>query len=321
MFDVDAEEFLKLQKSYDLAVARIKQRPDSKRKVRAEVYGHLPVQEMIKRGWVDAANIREIESVENSLCRFFGVKDINHIETLSHAAKKTQVSINATPAQLAWLYRVKTLAKEMLVAKYSPSSVSDAIKKIKPLLNAAEELRKVPKILAEAGIRFVIVEALPSSKIDGVCLWLNERSPVIGMSLRYDRIDNFCFVLRHELEHVQNRDGIDTVMLDVDIQGNREDFLKEEIRTQEDKANFAAAEFCVPQKMMEAFINRKSPIFSKRDILGFSHMIQVHPGLIAGQLQHKTGKYNRFREFLAPIKNIVTPNAVTDGWGDVAEIG
>ena len=44
-------------------------------------------------------------------------------------------------------------------------------------------------------------EALPSSKIDGVCLWLDQHSPVIGMSLRFDRIDNFWFVLGHEIEH------------------------------------------------------------------------------------------------------------------------
>ena len=120
---------------------------------------------MIKRGWIDAKSVKDIENVERSLLRFFDANRLEDIETLPHAAKKTDVSIVATPAQLAWLYRVKTLASEMLVAKYSPSSMKSAITKIKLLLHPAEELRKVPRILAEAGIRFVIVEALPSTAV------------------------------------------------------------------------------------------------------------------------------------------------------------
>jgi HTH-type transcriptional regulator/antitoxin HigA len=320
IFGVDASCFLKLQKSYDLKVARIEARPNPKRKTRAQIYGDLPVSAMISRGWIDAKDIRDLESVEGSLCRFFGVNQIEDIEILPHAAKKTEVSIPATPAQIAWLYRVKMLAKEMIVGKYSPAAVENAIEKIRPLLGSPEELRKVPRIMAEAGIRFVIVEALPSSKIDGVCFWLNNASPVIGMTIRYDRIDNFCFVLRHELEHVVNRDGLNTMMLDVDLHSQETQHQVTEIEHQEQLANEAAAEFCVPQKLMNAFIARKAPIYAERDIIGLSRMANVHPGLIAGQLQRRTGLYNRFRNHLVPIRRIITPNAVTDGWGDVAPV-
>lgn len=322
IFGIEAENFLKLQKSYDLAVARIESRPDPKRQTRAQIYGELPVSAMIKRGWLNADNIKDTENVENSLCRFFGVNRIDDVEILPHAAKKTEVSIPASPAQIAWIYRVKTLAEDMMVASYSTSSVKTAIKKIQALLNAPEELRNVPRILAESGIRFVIVEALPSSKIDGVCFWLNDSSPVIGMTLRFDRIDNFCFVLRHELEHVLNRDGLTTMMLDVDIHNVDNQYQAIEIENQERIANEAAAEFCVPKKMMDAFISRKAPIFAERDIIGLSRMINVHPGLIAGQIHHRMGDgyYNKFRQHLVPIREIVTPSAITDGWGDIASV-
>jgi HTH-type transcriptional regulator/antitoxin HigA len=318
VFGIEAEDFLKLQKTYDLAVARIEARPDPKRKTRAQLYGDLPVAAMIKRGWLNASSVKDTENLESSLCRFFGVNRIDDVEILPHAAKRTEVSVSATPAQLAWIYRVKTLAEEMMVGRYSAAAVQAAIKKIQGLLYAPEELRNVPRILAEAGIRFVIVEALPSSKIDGVCFWLDDTSPVIGMTLRFDRIDNFCFVLRHELEHVLNRDGLTTAMLDVDIQSANHEYEAAEIERQERMANEAAAEFCVPKKMMDAFISRKAPIFAERDIIGLSRMIKVHPGLIAGQLQHRTGEYNKFRQHLVPVRKIVTPNAVTDGWGDIA---
>lgn len=320
VFDVPAERFLSLQKTYDLAVARIESIPNPKRQMRAELIGKLPISAMIKRGWLDAESVKDIESVENSLLCFFQANRLEDIETLPHAAKKTEVSIAATPAQLAWLYRVKTLASEMLVARYSPASVKSAICKIKNLVHSAEELRKVPRILAEAGIRFVIVEALPSTKIDGVCFWLDDTSPVIGMSLRFDRIDNFVFVLRHELEHVQNRDGLSEMiaMLDVDINSGEAIQVTQELKDQEDRANAAASEFCVPKKMMDAFISRKAPVFAKRDIIGLARMLKVHTGLVAGQLQFRTQKYHLAREYLVPVRSIITSNAVTDGWGDVA---
>lgn len=320
VFGVEAERFLFVQKTYDLAVARIDKVPDPKRQMRANLIGGLPVNAMIKRGWIDAKSVKDIESVEVSLLRFFQVNRLEDIEILPHAAKKTDVSVSATPAQLAWLYRVKTLASEMLVASYSEGAVKSAISKIKALIHSPEELRKVPRILAEAGIRFVVVEALPSTKIDGVCFWLNDRSPVIGMSMRFDRIDNFVFVLRHELEHVLSRDGLNTMMLDIDVNSGEALQVNRDLQDQEARANTAASEFCVPKKMMDAFIARKAPVFAKRDIIGLARMLKVHTGLVAGQLQFRMQKYHIGREYLVPVRSIITPNSVTDGWGDVAPV-
>lgn len=48
----------------------------------------------------------------------------------------------------------------------------------------------VPRLLAECGVRFVICVSIAGSKLDGICRWLDAKSPVIGMTLRRDRIDN-----------------------------------------------------------------------------------------------------------------------------------
>lgn len=319
VFSEDAEKFLDLQKTYDLAKARIVSRPDPSRARRAYLFGDLPISEMAKRGWLEIDDIKDLRKVESSLIKFFGVASADEIEILPHANKKTAVNTPPTPAQLAWIYRVKQIASEMLVARYSQVSVQNAVSRLKNLLMSAEEARKVPRILAESGIRFVVVESLPSTKIDGVCFWLNETSPVIGMTLRYDRIDNFWFVLRHELEHVLCRHGMKAAILDAELEGERAG-CGEAVNEEERIANEAAANFCVPSNSLERFIARKAPIFPDRDILGFSRTLQIHPGLVAGQLQHKTGSYNRFRSHLVKMRHIVTPSAVVDGWGDVAPV-
>jgi HTH-type transcriptional regulator / antitoxin HigA len=320
IFDVPAERFLELQKHYDLAQAQIKARPDPGLTTRARLFGDLPVSEMIKRGWIQADDIRDVDQVQAELTRFFGASSPNEIEVLPHATKKTHVHGPITPTQLAWLYRVREIADDLLVSRYSPESVDQAIERLRPLRASPEDTRKVPRILQDAGIRFMAVEALPGSKIDGVCFWLNDSSPVIAMSLRYDRIDNFWFVLRHELEHVLRLDGRTVMMLDTELEGELAG-AGEDIPAVERIANIEAAEFCVPNSDMIQFVNRKAPFYHERDIVGFSRTIKVHPGLVAGQLQHRLNRYDRFRQHLAKVRAFILPSAPKDGWGDVYPVG
>jgi HTH-type transcriptional regulator/antitoxin HigA len=161
---------------------------------------------------------------------------------------------------------------------------------------------------------------LPGAKIDGVCFWLNG-APVIGMSIRFDRVDNFWFVLRHELEHVLQRHGQiqGTVLLDSELEGDRAG-TGATVAEEERVANAAAAEFCVSQAALERFIARKAPFFAQRDLIGFARTLQIHPGLVAGQLRHRLGRYDLFTSHLAKIRHHVSPSAMVDGWGDVAPV-
>ncbi|HEX7822711.1 MAG TPA: helix-turn-helix domain-containing protein [Sphingobium sp.] len=310
-----AERFLELQRAYDLAKARFAKRPDPDRANRAQLFGTLPITTMIKRGWLRADDIRDVANIEKELVRFFGAESANQIEVLPHAAKKTVVEGDTSPTQLAWLYRVRSIAEDLMVAPYSEAKLRDSLPALRNLAIAPEEARRVPRIMAEAGVRFVIVESLPSAKIDGVCFWLNAGAPVIGMSLRHDRIDNFWFVLRHEIEHVLQGHGKSAIILDAELEGERAG-TGETVSDEERVANQAAADFLVPASKMDAFIERKAPFFSERDLLGFAKTLGVHAGVIAGQLQHKTGRYDRFRQHLAGIRQTVISGAAVDGWGN-----
>jgi HTH-type transcriptional regulator/antitoxin HigA len=320
IFDVKPEYLLGLQKNYDLAMARIISRPNPNLASRARLFGDLPVAEMVKRGWLDGvADIKDVPQIERALSKFFAVPDVADVEVVSHRAKKTHESAPPTPSQIAWLYRVRQIANEMLVARFSYDSVMDAIAKLSQLRGGPEEARKVPRIMAESGIRYLIVEALPSAKIDGVCLWLDDESPVIGMTLRYDRIDNFWFVLRHELEHVLRGHGKGSEMLDTELEGDSAG-TGPDIPAEERVANEAAANFCVDQKSLSQFVARKAPAYSERDIIGFARTLRIHPGLVAGQLQRHISRYDRFRNHLVKIRASVLPGAVVDGWGNVVTV-
>jgi len=276
---------------------------------RAKLYSRFPVREITKRKWIEPSD--RIDVVEHRVCRFYGIKDIDEPIHFDHAAKADQYD-ERTPIQYAWLYRAKELAQAVQSGSYSEKKLRSALDKLKELLAAPEEIRQAAHILSEAGVRFVIVEHLPGAKIDGATFWLGD-SPVIAMSLRFDRVDNFWFVLRHEIDHVLNRDG---QVIDVELMENIRDNVA--LPPEEVRANSEASEFCVPQEELKSFIVRIRPLYSEQRILLFARRIGVHPGIVVGQLQfRKEIPYTHFHKFRVKVREIVTQTTLTDGWGTV----
>lgn len=302
------ELWMNLESQYQLSKVRNKSSSVSQR---AALHGNFPVRDMVKRGWLTPTD--NVDVLESQVLSFFNIKAANETPSFLHAAKKTDYENGASIQQMAWLFRVRKIASEMIVDKYSEEKLKAAIDKLSQLLSAPEECRHVPKILAECGVRYVVVEGLPGSKIDGACFWLDDKSPVIGMTLLRDRIDNFWFVLRHEIEHILKRHRKDSLIIDEDI-GVTERYVGA-VKEEEDEANKAGAEFCVPQSKLNGFINRVSPYFSEAKVLAFAATLKIHPGLVVGQLQRRLDKYYLFKQHQVKVKPFITSSAVFDGWG------
>lgn len=304
--DCDPAVFARAQAEWDLLNA---DEPEPAVAARARILSQYPLREMVKRGWVDPDHGEG--TLEEQVCRFFGVEALDEVPHLRHSAKKTDYE-TIPPAQLAWLFRVREIASEMQVPTYSEAKLRNALDAMSALRSKADGVRRIPKLLRDAGVRFVVVEGLPGSKIDGACLWLGAQSPVIGMSIRFDRLDNFWFVLRHECAHVLHRHGRDAAIMDVDLDGDVTTSINEEERI----ANVEAADFCVPEKKMRSFYLRKRPFFSEREVLAFAQRMKVHPGLVVGQLQRMADRYDLLRKHLVRIRRPLSEAMMMDGWGD-----
>jgi HTH-type transcriptional regulator / antitoxin HigA len=304
-----AEFWMNLDSTYQLW----KSAPVSPRVAhQANMRSKYAVREMIRRAWIQPSEDPQV--LESRLLRYFEVPSLDIQPKLAFAAKRSGVAEELSPIECAWLYRVKHIAETLPAPQYSKKSLTSALTQLADLREVPEEIGQVPPLLAKCGVRLVIVEPLPSSKIDGVCLWLDS-SPVIGLSLRFDRIDNFWFVLRHEIEHVLNEHGKDSPIVDSELDVVP---MEPENESAEEKvANLAAAEFCVPQQELYDFIARVGPLFSRKRVLAFARNLRLHPGLVVGQLQRQLHRYDLFRPMLVPIRVIITPVAMTDGYGYV----
>ncbi len=309
-FDVPPEFFINLQSAYDLSKAND---PDPGVERRARLQEHFPVREMIKRGWIEESDTAMLDL---QIARFFKVKNVGDVPYISHAAKKPHYE-ETPPAQLAWIFRVRQIAGSMHVPAYSEKKLREALLQLEALRGDPEETRHAARILGECGVRFVVVEWLPKAQIDGVCLWLNKSSPVIGMSLLHDRIDNFWFVLRHEIEHVLRKDGQETECIDIDLAANASN---SELPEHEKAANLAAGNFCVPSKDMNDFVARVKPFFSEQRVVLFAQRIGVHPGLVVGQIQNRTNNFAFLKRHQVKVRQFVCSSAICDGWGQVANV-
>jgi HTH-type transcriptional regulator / antitoxin HigA len=301
------ELWMNLETTYQLSKVQARSGVVSKR---AALYKRFPVREMLKREWVEATD--DVEELTRRFLAFFQIPSLDEVPSFRHVAKKTEALEPATYAQLAWLFRARQLALSAVFRKYSREKFIESLPLLSNLRTAPEEVRHAPKILADCGVRLVYVEALPGSKIDGACFWLDNDQPVIAMSLRQDRIDNYWFVLRHEAEHVLREHGKDSgYVIDQDIEKMDSSQIVEEER----QANDAAAEFCVPQAQLADFIARVNPYFSEERVSLFARRLGIHVGVVAGQLRKKLGRWDRWTHHLAKIKDIAIKSAPVDGWG------
>jgi HTH-type transcriptional regulator / antitoxin HigA len=286
---------------------------------RSELFKLAPVNEMIKRGWIESSI--DVAVLRTRVLNFFGKDTPEEIEAeLVPCATRQSMKYTArlTPPQRAWVRRVKSVARTVKAAKFNDGSVSEALNKLRPLMASPEEIRHIPRVLADCGIRLVIVEHLQQTRIDGVCVWLDNDSPVIGLSMRYDRLDYFWFTVLHELGHIENRDGLTILLLpDCDLVGEQAARTTEKPEI-EQRADAFAEENLIRPSEMDSFIARVKPLFSKVKIHGFALRQGVHPAIVIGQLQHRGAiHWSHSREFLVKVRDTITSAALTDGWGQI----
>jgi HTH-type transcriptional regulator/antitoxin HigA len=297
------EEWLHREANYRLSLAKAS---DDDVRRRARLYELGPIKEMQKRGWITAAD--SVEELEASLVQFLELPSIADNPRFSGVQRKSGPSPVLTLSQQAWCFRIRNIAKRLPSIPFKKSRIAECRASLRKLAAYSAHTAKVSELLSMFGIRFVVAEPLSGGKIDGVATWLDENSPVIGLSMRYERIDNFWHNIFHEMSHIEHEDeSVDTELNESPSEA-RPAFEK---RADED-----AAATLVPKRELGSFIKLYGPIYSTEVINQFANKLKIHPGVIVGQLQH-LGEvpYSKFRDTLVKVRDIVTRTAVTDGWG------
>lgn len=307
-----AEDWLRWGAQYELALAQVDKSAVERM---ARCFRVAPIREMRRRGWV--SETKDAATLEKELEGFFGQPIDGPIAFPVATRRSGHDALSSLSLEdKAWCFRARQLARVLQVEEFSAKSLDAAEKHIRKLAAFPKEARKLAPLLATYGVRFVVVELMQGASMDGAAFWLDEESPVIAVSLRYDRIDSFWFTFMHEWFHIRNNDSLS---LDSNLLiANAGSFSVAEATSESERiANESAADFLVPRAELESFARRLAPIFSKDRLVQFANRMRMHPGIVVGQLQHIGALgYSAHRDFLVKIRDAVKDAALTDGFGD-----
>ncbi len=224
-----------------------------------------------------------IDKVKN-LCGFFKVFDLRVMLEQDflvnyRAGVPCLEQKNIVNAQ-AWLQTALNFSKSMLIHGFDAGKLQAALPEIRGMTLQEPKifLPRLKKIFADCGVAFVLLPHLKNSGINGAVKWVGANQVLLALNDRRCYADTFWFSLFHEIKHVlQQKTRI--VFISSDIAGLNK--LNESLEADADKF---AQDYLIPPLEYKKF----APDFytSDAEIEAFAKQIGVHPGIVAGRLQH-----------------------------------
>ncbi len=254
-------------------------------------WNKFPLVEMAKRCWIPKMN--DIKENAEELIRGF-ITQAGGLETVSAAlfrqGKGSRYNSKMDPYALtAWCIRVLALAQENpLKSRYVKGSIKlSTMQEIAHLSYFENGPLLAKEYLEKQGIHLIVVPHLPKTYLDGAAMLMSDETPVIGLTLRYDRIDNFWFCLLHELAHVaKHLSGSERIIVD-DLDLRRYDAeAEDEI---ENEADEMTRHGLIPKKVWD-----NKPIEGKATaakVYALAEKLKIHPAIIAGRVRFEQNNY------------------------------
>ena len=259
----------------------------------------FPLKAMAKRGWIPEVPRTAARAAE-VIGRLIETGGGERVASAALYRKTDTLRANAKTdphALKAWCWQaLATANRDRPGRDYTPGTVTlDFLGQVAKLSASPDGPSQAREHLRETGIPLVIVEHLPRTYLDGAALRLGGGRPVIVLTLRYDRLDNFWFCLLHELAHIgRHMDNDDGHAFVDDLSLRRVDAGRQDPR--EAQADEWAEEALVPRAAWEASPVRDSP--TPMAVLDLAHALQVHPAIIAGRVRYERQNYRLLSQFV-----------------------
>jgi HTH-type transcriptional regulator/antitoxin HigA len=252
----------------------------------------FPLREMVKRGWIRETVLDYRSQARDVLRGFFGQLGSSRAAALYRQSRHIRSARQADQYALAaWTARVLKLASDKPTVAYVAGTADPSfMKEVAHLSILDEGPRLAGEFLQKYGIRLVIEPHLPGTFLDGAALRALDGGPIIALTLRYDRIDNFWFSLMHELAHVARHLEKEESPFYDDLDVGPENDPKER------EADSVAGEALIPEADW-----KKSPVSgwpSPGAVRELAGQLRVHPAIIAGRYRHEHRSYRVLNQFV-----------------------
>jgi HTH-type transcriptional regulator / antitoxin HigA len=267
-------------------------------------WDRFPVKEMIRRGWVTAhlpsSSRISFERARDIMLSFLA--PIGGPESVAAVLHKTDLVRTARAsdryALAAWSAYVLRQAEAMeSAAEFEIHDWRfDRLRELRTLSRYEVGPRLALQFLAERGIVVVVAPHLPRTRLDGGAMLRADGTPVIGLTLRHDRVDNFWFTLFHELMHVlhhlksdrANILGYSRYLDDLDVAPDLSPLEKE--------ADAEAREALVPAAEWEQSAARF--VIAPATVVQLARSVGVADAVVAGRVRFERRNYRLLSSML-----------------------
>lgn len=247
-------------------------------------FSRYPVAEMAKLGLVRQGLTKRSSDVVEAIREFFGKAGFTP-EEAKLACYRRSLRKNEKSDMFAlqvWLAAVRKRACEIPTPSYSKISIERLRDIARLSIHPDGPLRAIAALL-ENGIRVVVMPHFKGTYLDGA-VFMMEGRPVIGLTLRYDRLDNFWHTLMHELSHLHNEDvKEDPVFDDLEIPPLED--------AQELSADLLAQNIFIPSNKWKDFLTHR---VSAMSICALAAELSLSPAIIAGRYRYESKNYKLF---------------------------
>lgn len=250
----------------------------------------FPINAMVARGWVTAesATTWSRDAARSVLEPFFTSAGATQLATASlyRRARYVRAAQGMDEfALIAWTARVRAVANSRHATRAFDPRAFDPIhlRGLVQLSRLEEGPRLAGEWLADRGVILVIESHLPRTRLDGAAMMTRAGTPIVALTIRYDRLDNFWFTLLHECAHVVRH------LIGTDNTGTSEyyDDLEVDDRgdSREREADSFARESLVPSQQWQASAVAYAP--SVVAAVALADELGVNPAVIAGRVRHE----------------------------------
>jgi HTH-type transcriptional regulator/antitoxin HigA len=192
---------------------------------------------------------------------------------------------------IAWQIRVISEAMREKIPVYQPGTVNEEfLKQVAKLSYFDDGPQLAAEFLRKSGIHLVVESHLPKTFLDGAAMRLGDTGRLVALTLRHDRLDNFWFVLLHELAHIALHidTGICEAVVD-DLDGASTEKIEKE-------ADALAKETLIPTKLWKKEGLAEKPTAER--IRHFAEKCKIHPSIPAGRIRFERNNFKIFNDLL-----------------------
>ena len=260
-------------------------------------YKKFPLREMKNKGWLKDDAEQTFEEQINGLKNRAG-DNAATLLTRKNDLKRANAKLNPY-ALLAWQWQVQAQASELQgLPPYKGQVTEEDMQKVAELSPASlGPLRAVEYLQRDCGIPVVYVPHLSRTYLDAATL-MTPKGPIIGITLRYDRLDSFWYTIEHELAHINKHSDLKHIKVFID--DNSMKIERTATNRFEIEADEGARNALIPAEVWKA--SELGEDSSPLDVMEFASEIGVHPAIVAGRIRYDTGDYRRLSQLVGSKK-------------------